>query len=71
MKLFTNRQELTMVLHMLGSDEPLGTVSESEAERRLRLLSEATEHMLFCERDFEEMGEAAVTPFSTSHWKEE
>lgn len=44
---------------------------ETENERRLRLLSEATEHMLFCERDFEEMGEAAVTPFSTSHWKEE
>lgn len=43
---------------------------ETESERRLRVLAEACEHVTFCEQDYLERGEAAVTPFATAYWKD-
>jgi hypothetical protein len=41
---------------------------ETENERRLRVLAEAKEHLDFCEKDWQDRGEAAVTPFAA--WKD-
>lgn len=46
------------------------TAEESESERRLRVLSEAKEHLDFCEKDWQDRKEAAVTPFATAYWKD-
>ncbi len=46
------------------------TPEETESERRLRVLAEACEHIAFCENDWTERRDAAVTPFATSYWKD-
>ncbi len=43
---------------------------ETESERRLFVLREAEDHLTFCEHDYAERGEAAVTPFATAYWKD-
>ncbi len=43
---------------------------ETELARRLRVMSEALEHLRFCEQDYYERRDAAVTPFATAYWKD-
>lgn len=54
----------------MNISETIFAIVETENERRLRVLNEAKEHLDFCEQDWQDRGEAAITPFATEYWKD-